>query len=58
MAMIFGSQNGAGQFHRNGYSVAKIRAILRHLDFEELEISKYRWKGDRDLMIRVRAAKR
>jgi len=58
MAMIFGSQNGEGQFHRNGYSVAKIRAILNHLDFEEIEISRYRWKGDRDLMILVRAAKR
>jgi predicted SAM-dependent methyltransferase len=58
MAMIFGSQNGEGQFHKSGYSVAKIQAILRHLDFEELEISRYRWKGDRDLMILVRAAKR
>lgn len=58
MAMIFGSQNGAGQFHRNGYSVAKIRAILDHLDFEEQEISRYRWKGDRDLMVLVKATKR
>jgi predicted SAM-dependent methyltransferase len=58
MAMIFGSQNGAGQFHKNGYSVAKIRAILQHLNFEELEISRYYWKGDRDLMILVRAAKK
>lgn len=58
MAMIFGSQNGAGQFHKNGYSVAKIRAILNHLDFKEMEISKYYWKGDRDLMIFVRAEKR
>ena len=58
MAMIFGSQNGEGQFHKNGYSVAKIRAILNHLDFEEVEISRYRWKGDRDLMLFVRAEKR
>ncbi|NLT23701.1 MAG: hypothetical protein GXX82_11695 [Syntrophorhabdus sp.] len=58
MAMIFGSQNGEGQFHRNAYTVGKIRGILRHLDFEELEISRYRWKGDRDLMIMVRSAKK
>lgn len=58
MAMIFGSQNGAGQFHKNGYSMAKIRAILNHLDFSEIEISRYRWKGDRDLMLLVRAEKR
>lgn len=58
MAMIFGSQNGEGQFHKNCYTIPKIRAILKHLDFEELEISRYRWKADRDLMILVRAKKK
>lgn len=58
MAMLFGSQNGEGQFHRNCYTVPKIKAILNKLDFEPLEISQYRWKGDRDLMIQVRAQKR
>jgi predicted SAM-dependent methyltransferase len=57
MAMIFGSQNGSGQFHKNCYTVAKIRGILLHLGLEEIEISKYRWKSDRDLMIRVKAVK-
>ena len=57
MAMVFGSQNGAGQFHKNCYTIPKIRAILKRLDFEELEISHYRWKHDRDLMILVRATK-
>ncbi len=57
-ATIYGSQNGEGQFHRNCYSVGKIRAILRRLEFEEVEISRFRWKGDRDPMIRVQAAKR
>jgi predicted SAM-dependent methyltransferase len=56
-AMIFGSQNGEGQFHKNCYTVAKIRNILMHLELEELEISFYRWKGDRDPMIDVRAMK-
>jgi SAM-dependent methyltransferase len=58
MAMIFGSQNGAGQFHRNAYTESKIRAILRHLGFEEPQISRYRWKEVRDLMLSVRARKR
>lgn len=58
MAMLFGSQNGVGQFHKNCYTIPKIRAVLKHLAFEELEISHYRWKGDRDLMIRVRAMKK
>jgi predicted SAM-dependent methyltransferase len=56
-AMIFGSQNGAGQFHRNCYSVSKIRAMLRRLQLEEVELSHYRWKGDRDPMIFVKAIK-
>ena len=57
MAMIFGSQNGAGQFHKNCYTVPKIRAILSRLEFREVGISRFRWKGDRDLMILVRAMK-
>jgi predicted SAM-dependent methyltransferase len=57
MAMIFGSQNGEGQFHKNCYTSPKIRAILKRLDFKVLEISHYRWKGNRDLMIQVRAMK-
>lgn len=57
MAMIFGSQNGAGQFHKNCYTVQKIRAILRHLGLQEVEISRYRWKGDRDLMIQAKVMK-
>lgn len=57
-AMIFGNQNGAGQFHKNCYTVPKIRAILRRLGFKEMEMSHYRWKGDRDLMILVKAIKR
>lgn len=57
MAMIFGSQNGAGQFHKNAYTVPKIRAILKRIEFRELEISRFHWKGDRDLMVLVRAMK-
>lgn len=56
-ASIFGPQNSAGQFHKNCYTVPKIRAILNKIELLELEISYYRWKGDRNLMIRVRAQK-
>src|SRR3990167_10551737 len=52
-AMIFGSQNGEGQYHKNCYTIPKIKAILKYLDFEEVEISEFRWKGDRDHMINV-----
>jgi len=57
-ASIFGSQNGPGQFHTNCYTIPKIRAILKRLNFEEVEISTYRWKGDRELMIKVVAKKK
>lgn len=57
-ASIFGPQCGEGQFHKNCYTTKKIQAILNRLDFEEREISTFHWKGDRDLMIRVSAAKR
>lgn len=56
-AMIFGSQNGAGQFHTNCYTAPKLQAILQHLGFKELEITRYRWKGDRDVMLQVLAQK-
>ena len=56
-AMIFGSQNGEGQFHKNCYTSGKLRAILDHLCFEEVKISESRWKGNRDPMIHVVAKK-
>jgi len=56
-AMIFGSQNGAGQFHKNCYTLPKVRAILSRLGLQEVEVSHYRWKGDRDPMILVKAMK-
>ena len=56
-ASIFGSQNGEGQTHKNCYSIAKVKAILRRMDFKEIELSSFRWKGERDPMILVKAEK-
>jgi predicted SAM-dependent methyltransferase len=56
-AMIFGSQNGEGQLHKNCYTIGKIRSILNRLNLEEQEISQFQWRGDRDPMIRVKAVK-
>lgn len=58
MAMIFGTQKGDGQFHTNAYTLPKIEAIMKRLDFEIVEVVKDRWKGDRDLMINIVAKKR
>ncbi len=57
MAMIFGSQNGEGQYHLNAYTPAKIKAMMKKLEFEVLEISEFLWKGERDPMIEVRVRK-
>lgn len=56
-AMIFGSQNGQGQFHKNCYTIPKIEAILDKLDFKVVELSEFLWKNDRDPMIKVIAKK-
>jgi len=56
-AMIFGSQNGKGQFHKNCYTIQKIKAILKHIGFDLVEIKSFKWKEDRDPMISVRAMK-
>ncbi|MFQ3368230.1 MAG: putative SAM-dependent methyltransferase [Methylophilaceae bacterium] len=56
-ASIFGPQNSEGQFHKNCYTEKKIRNMMRFLNFEILDMSFFRWKGDRDHMIRVRASK-
>lgn len=57
-ATIFGSQSSEGQFHKNCYSVGKIQAIMQLLGFEEPEITHFRWKGDRDMMLSVKAMKK
>ena len=56
-AAIFGTQNAEGQFHKNCYTVPKIRAILKKLEFREISITESRWKGMRDIMIDVLAGR-
>ena len=56
-AGIFGPQNSPGQFHKNAYTVPKIKAICKKLNFAEPRIENFYWKGDRDLMIRVKVHK-
>ncbi len=57
-AMIFGSQNGEGQYHKNCYSEDKLKAILKYLGFECIKVTRFNWKGDRDPMLRVIAFKK
>jgi hypothetical protein len=57
-ATLYGSQNGAGQFHTNCYSEAKLRAICRKLGLDVVSIDRFQWKGDRDYMLGLTATKR
>ena len=57
MACIFGPQNSEGQFHKNAYTEPKIIAICDKIGFCKPQISRYLWKKDRDLMLRVEVKK-
>ena len=56
-AMLYGSQNGEGQFHQNCYTIPKIKAMLKKLNFKDVEFEEFVWKGNRDPMIRTKAKK-
>ncbi len=43
--MFFGNQNGAGQYHKSGYTDAKIRAIAEIVGFEVEDMKFYDNKG-------------
>lgn len=57
VATLFGSQNGEGQFHTNCYSEAKLRAICRKMNLQDVSIDRFQWKGNRDYMIGLTALK-
>lgn len=57
-ASIFGSQNGDGQFHKNCYTEGKIIAILNFMGYEGIEVERYLWKDNRELMLRTTALKK
>ncbi|MBL4783988.1 MAG: class I SAM-dependent methyltransferase [Cohaesibacteraceae bacterium] len=57
-ATIYGSQNGAGQFHTNCYTSKKLRAVCNYLGLEVNKIEHFQWKGDRDHMLGLTATKK
>jgi len=56
-ASMFGSQNGEGQFHHNAYTEKKLLAIMRYLNFHDVEIHRSRWKESREIMLHMTAFK-
>lgn len=57
VATIYGSQHGAGQFHKNCYSEGKVRAMCKYLGLNVETLTRDLWKGDRDPMLNVIAIK-
>lgn len=58
VATFYGSQNGAGQFHKNAYSEGKIKKMMDKLGFGQVTVKKFLWKGDRDPMLACEATKK
>lgn len=56
-AAIYGSQHGDGQYHKNCYSENKLKAIVEHIGFSSFSIERFSWKEDREVMLRLVAAK-
>ena len=56
-AMIFGSQNGDGQFHHNCYTENKLIKIIEKINLKLVSIDHFRWKGDRDHMLGLNITK-
>ena len=47
--MLFGNQNGAGQFHRSAYTEGKLRALAAMTGFAAIEVSRRFNKGGQAL---------
>lgn len=58
VATVYGSQNGAGQYHKNCYSEGKLRKMMMFLGFDVISVDRHLWKGDRDPMLSCRAVKK
>lgn len=56
-ATLYGSQNGAGQFHTNCYSEAKLQAICKKIKLDVVSIDHFQWKQNRDHMLGLTAKK-
>ena len=46
MAVLYGSQNGEGQYHKNGYTINKLKNISKSLNFDVVSHEIYPWHND------------
>tara|TARA_R110000824_G_scaffold257015_2_gene445992 strand:- start:141 stop:743 length:603 start_codon:yes stop_codon:yes gene_type:complete len=51
VANIFGSQNGEGQYHKNCYTLGKLKNIFNRINFEVVDYKNYKWpRGGTDII--------
>ena len=53
LACIFGSKNGDGQYHKNCYTIGKLKKIFDKLEFEMTHQEIYKWPRGGDTIIKV-----
>ena len=58
-ALLFGSQNGEGQYHKNCYTIGKLRNICKKLNLEIFHEELFDWPSSENLdkIIRIKAKK-
>ena len=58
-ALLFGSQNGEGQYHKNCYTIGKLRNICKRLNLEIFHEEWFDWHSSENLdkIIRIKAKK-
>jgi len=56
-ACLYGSQNGEGQYHKNCYTIGKLRSICKKLNLKIFHEETFGWKhsGDFDSILRIKA---
>jgi len=52
-ASLFGSQNGEGQYHKNCYTIGKLKKIFDRLGFKMQHSEIYEWPRGKDSIIKV-----
>jgi predicted SAM-dependent methyltransferase len=52
-ASLFGSQNGEGQYHKNCYTIGKLKKIFDRLGFKMQHSETYEWPRGKDIIIKA-----
>ena len=58
-ACLYGSQNGEGQYHKNCYTLSKLKNICKKLNFDIISTETFKWRHSNNLddILRIKAIK-